>query len=146
MLIFHAGNYSNVTQIGPDFLEQMKSHLNDPAEECGFVPCDYRQIDYAHMSPEQIQYYIYWRDQLRRGEYPKSDKGYIFLRMCELVNFREDEKSAISQIDFMAGDKNSPFSWENIAVIRFDLAVTQGIKMGNRLPHETVRGAACMGL
>ena len=58
---------------GEDFIEQMRSHLDDPVSECGFVPCPHRRVDYSNLDPAQLSYYIFWRDSLRNGKVLRSD-------------------------------------------------------------------------
>ena len=57
MLIFTMPETSKSTEIGDDFMAQMEAHKDDPVEERGFVPCDFRRIDYSRMTPEQMRYY-----------------------------------------------------------------------------------------
>lgn len=50
---------------GEDFIEQMRSHLDDPVTDAEFVPCPNPKIDLAHLKNPQLAYYVRWRDQLR---------------------------------------------------------------------------------
>ncbi len=146
MLIFTMPETSKSTEIGNDFMAQMEAHKDDPVEECRFVPCDFRRIDYTHMTPEQMRYYAYWRDQLRKGKAIKADKGYFFLRMCELANIPEDAESALAQIGLMSREDEVAFSPDDYAEMMFDIAVTQGARLGDMMPCDAVREAACRGM
>jgi len=41
---------------------------------------------YDSMSPAQLNWYFYWRSQVRRGVYPDTDLSYIFVHVYELIN------------------------------------------------------------
>ena len=58
---------------GPDFIDQMRAHQNDPVTDAPFVPCPHSRTDYSHLNDEQLAYYIHWRDELRKGNLLKSD-------------------------------------------------------------------------
>ena len=38
------------------------------------------------MSESQAAWYFYWRDQVRKGSYLDTDKGYLLLHVFELIN------------------------------------------------------------
>ncbi|MBK8129238.1 MAG: TerB N-terminal domain-containing protein [bacterium] len=42
--------------------------------------------NYENLSKEQQQWYFYWRDQVRQGQYPATDLAYIFIHAPELVH------------------------------------------------------------
>ena len=146
MIIFTRPDTSGSVDVGPDFMAQMEAHKGDPVEVCEFVPCDFRRIDYAHMSEKQIRYYVYWRDQLRKGKLEKPDKGYVFLRICELANIPEDESSASAQMKLLSYRDGNAFSPDELAELRFDMSVAQNARLGTEMPYETVREAACRGM
>lgn len=84
-----------------DFVEQMHRHANDPVVDCPFVPCDIERPDYNCLSEEQIRYYVRWRDALRKGEMLEFEPGYMYIRVCELINIPEDLDSSLKQIGIM---------------------------------------------
>ncbi|MBQ9748629.1 MAG: TerB N-terminal domain-containing protein [Clostridia bacterium] len=54
-------------------------------------PCEYVYFfaympQYDQMTVSQLGYYLYWRDCVRRGEYPKTDINYLFLYIYEIIN------------------------------------------------------------
>ncbi len=54
--------------------------------KCDFVPFYSFKPQYSQMNTEQKRYYFYWRGQLRRGNYLKSDYSYIYLFAYEVLN------------------------------------------------------------
>lgn len=51
-----------------------------------FVPFYSYKPQYSQMSVEQKKYYFYWRDQVRRKNYLKTDYSYIYLYAYEILN------------------------------------------------------------
>lgn len=41
---------------------------------------------YNQMNREQLAYYLYWRECVRRGEYPDADLSYVLLYIYEIIN------------------------------------------------------------
>lgn len=59
--------------------------------DCIGSPSEYAEFysfmpQYAHMSKAQQSYYLYWRSELRRGRYVKTDYSYIHLYVYEILN------------------------------------------------------------
>ena len=55
-------------------------------KECPFVPFFSYVPQYNQLNQEQLNYYFYFRDQIRRGIYPKTDCSYVLLYVFELIN------------------------------------------------------------
>lgn len=59
---------------------------NRTASECepvsffSYIP-QYNQLSYA-----QLKWYLYWREQVRSGKYPRADYSYILLYIYEILN------------------------------------------------------------
>ena len=70
------GNFRKTAEIFYDY--------NTP--KCDFVPFYSYRPQYSHMSAEQRNYYFYWRSELRRTRYLKSDYSYIYLYVFEVLN------------------------------------------------------------
>ncbi len=54
-------------------------------------PCEYVYFfsympQYDQMTASQLAYYLYWREELRRGIFLKTDINYLFLYIYELIN------------------------------------------------------------
>ncbi len=58
---------------GEDFIDQMRSHLNDSVRKYDFIPCPNPKVDYGNLNEEQVCYYVYWRSELRKGNLLRSD-------------------------------------------------------------------------
>ncbi len=53
--------------------------------------CDFAQFfsfmpQYSQLNPAQKNYYFYWRGELRRGKYIKTDYSYLYLYVYEILN------------------------------------------------------------
>ena len=54
-----------------------------------FAPFYSYKPQYSQMTAEQKKYYFYWRDEVRRGRYIKTDYSYIYLYVYEILNLPE---------------------------------------------------------
>ena len=57
-------------------------------------PCEYVYFfsymsQYEQMTVSQMSYYLYWREEARRGNYLKTDINYLFLYIYEIINLPE---------------------------------------------------------
>lgn len=50
------------------------------------IPFESRWPIYDQMNLEQMDWYFYWRDQVRNGNYPETSLTYIYLFVYELIN------------------------------------------------------------
>ena len=55
-------------------------------QPCSAVPFFSYMPQYDQMNRAQMSWYLYWRDLVRKGEYPKTDHSYIFLLIFEIIN------------------------------------------------------------
>ena len=59
--------------------------------DCPGVNCDFAQFysympQYSQLTKPQKDYYFYWRSELRRGNYIKTDYSYLYLYVYEIIN------------------------------------------------------------
>ena len=54
--------------------------------KCDFAPFYSYMPQYSQFNMAQKNYYFYWRSELRRGKYIKSDYSYIYLYVYEILN------------------------------------------------------------
>jgi len=57
-------------------------------------PCEYVYFfsympQYEQMTVSQMSYYLYWREEARKGNYLKTDINYLFLYIYEIINLPE---------------------------------------------------------
>lgn len=57
--------------------------------KCDFAPFYSYKPQYSQMTPEQKKYYFFWRDEVRRKRYIKTDYSYIYLYVYEILNLPE---------------------------------------------------------
>ncbi len=69
-----------------EFESMMAWYRNYPGIEHPFVPCDLLTPDYSLLEKPQLYYYLWWRRRLSEGELLQAEKGYVWLRLCELAN------------------------------------------------------------
>lgn len=89
-----------------DFICNMKRYENKKCKECAYIPFMQYYPSYDCMNTQQKDYYFYWRSEIRRGVYPKTDLSYIFLYVYELL-------SGIGYKNSSAGYNMLLAVWEN---------------------------------
>lgn len=55
-------------------------------QKCEFAQFYSYMPQYSQLTREQKNYYFYWRDELRRGRYIKTDYSYVYLYVYEILN------------------------------------------------------------
>lgn len=75
---------------GYSFFEQFRKDARRLFSEEG-VEADYTPFfsftpQYSQLSEPQRAYYFYLRSEIRKGRYPKADKGYFFLFVYEIIH------------------------------------------------------------
>lgn len=55
-------------------------------QRCDYTPFFSYMPQYSQMSAEQKNYYFYWRSEIRRGKFPKTDYSYLYLFVYEILN------------------------------------------------------------
>ncbi len=68
------------------FMQDLRLHRDTSGEECDYIPSDCPTPDYRILNREQLGYYFYWRSRVREGVCPRTDEGYVWLLLCEIVN------------------------------------------------------------
>ena len=62
-------------------------HRTHPA--CDYVYFFSYMPQYEQMTVSQMAYYLYWREEIRKGIYLKTDINYLFLYVYEIINLPE---------------------------------------------------------
>lgn len=82
------------------FLRERRAFLNRPAVEKEYVPFYSYSPRYSQLNKSQLAWYIWWRDNLRRGNYIKTDESYVLLYAYELAatDDNEDKDKALNML------------------------------------------------
>ena len=75
---------------GPGFRVEIESSYHvggDPAE---YVECNRLRPDYVALNKAQLDYYYWFRDCVRNGKYIDTDRGYVWLLLCEIAVAEKD--------------------------------------------------------
>ncbi len=54
--------------------------------KCEYTPFFSYMPQYSQLNTEQKNYYFYWRSEIRRGKFPKTDYAYLYLYVYEILN------------------------------------------------------------
>lgn len=68
------------------FIQAAKADVNRYRKKAKFERFRPTSPHYEKMSDSQADWYFYWRDQVRKGNYLETDKGYLLLHVFELIN------------------------------------------------------------
>lgn len=68
------------------FCRMAEQMFDRHGEKCEPVPFFSYMPQYDQMNRAQLSWYLYWRDCVRRGEYPSTDYSYVFLFLFEIIN------------------------------------------------------------
>ncbi len=75
------------------FYEKFKKdalrNLNRTHPACDYVYFFSYMPQYEQMTVSQMAYYLYWRSEVRKGIYLKTDINYLFLYIYEIINLPE---------------------------------------------------------
>ncbi len=71
------------------FLSDAEKYFDVVGEECEFVPFFSYIPQYSKLSQKQLSRYLYFRECVRRGEFPETDLSYILLLVYEIINLPE---------------------------------------------------------
>lgn len=57
-----------------------------PGEKCEFAQFFSYMPQYSQLTKTQKEYYFYWRSEMRRGNFIKTDYSYLYLYVYEIIN------------------------------------------------------------
>ncbi len=85
------------------FFRQAKLYENKEGQVCEEVPFNTFFPQYSRINNGQLDWYFYWRGNLRKGIYIKTSASYHFLYWYELINLVgfDDPKKAFEQLLFV---------------------------------------------
>lgn len=68
------------------FVDSAQELVEYRVNRAAFIPFTSRWPMYGQMDINQLDWYFYWRDQVRNGNFPKTDSAYIYMLAHELIN------------------------------------------------------------
>ncbi|MGN0098164.1 MAG: hypothetical protein ACI38Y_02415, partial [Candidatus Methanomethylophilaceae archaeon] len=90
-----------IPQFGPSFSEPGAT-LRDsiiqyadakPGPRMEYIPSEMLRPEHSKLTKGRLEYFIQWREDVRNGTYGKTDRGYIWLLMTELLNHGDPKES-----------------------------------------------------
>jgi len=113
-----------------ELLSQFEEYKDAHGEECEYVKCEHRNADYSVLDRHQKAYYLYWRDELSRGNCLKADRGYAKLRLCELINSDMDPRDGMKELRLLYDNtRMHGMPQTDIANAMFDYAVVNDLDL-----------------
>lgn len=70
------------------YYKTLKPRKCEPVHFFSYMP------QYSQMNQKQLDWYIWWREQVNNGIYPATDHPYILLYVFELINLSTEESAA----------------------------------------------------
>lgn len=80
-----------------DFCRQATALYDRHGELCTPVSFFSYVPQYSQMNRAQLSWYLYWRDQIRRGEILQADYSYILLYIYEIINLADTVDPRVGQ-------------------------------------------------
>lgn len=113
-----------------ELLSQIEQYRDAHGEECEYVKCEHRNADYSVLDRQQKEYYLYWRDELSHGVCLKSDRGYVKLRLCEIINDRADPKARMDELRLLFDStRMHGVPQSEIAMAMFDYSIANDLDL-----------------
>ncbi len=81
-----------------DFTEDIRRYADVRGRECPEVHSSHKFPDYSVLSKGELDYYLWWRDNIRNGKVILADSGYAWLYACELIHSEDDPKVVLDRI------------------------------------------------
>ena len=123
---------------GADFQEQISRHASMRGSECEVDLTDYHTPDYSVLTESQLAYYLHWRDMLSEGVCLSGCKGFVFLRITEIINSDMDPSEGLAEMMLMADDaSHMGMGVRSIIDSMFDYCIVKGLP----LKHNFVTGS-----
>lgn len=69
-----------------EFRHDALAAANLPGSPCDYVPFYSSMPQYAHLDPAQRQYYLWFREAVKRGDAVRTDESYLRLMIYEIIN------------------------------------------------------------
>ena len=112
-----------------EFESMMRWYWSYPGIECAFAPCDLLTPDYSMLERPQLNYYLWWRRRLSEGELLMADKGYIWLRVCELINMC-DPAQGLREVAILKDHASElDVKEEDLDRVAADICISGGIRI-----------------
>ena len=80
-----------------DFLRDAEKYNDRTGKPCGRVPFFSYVPQYDQMNPAQLDYYFWWRENIRTGRVIPADISYIMLYIYEILNLHEILQAEFAQ-------------------------------------------------
>ena len=71
------------------FLTDAEKYFDVSGEECEYVPFFSYIPQYSNLSQKQLARYLYFRECVRKKEFPETDISYVLLLVYEIINLPE---------------------------------------------------------
>ncbi|NHN35457.1 TerB N-terminal domain-containing protein [Paenibacillus agricola] len=76
----------NINSRGRSFVDEAKRRAQVEGQPVPFVPFNSYGPTYNDMTQPQLNWYYYWRSEVRSNRYPETDLSYIYVYVFELIN------------------------------------------------------------
>ena len=77
---------------GPYFSEDMELYRTTDGYPCQFVSVPFIRVDYRSLEQEQLDYYLYWRSEFRKGRMLRTCEGYLWILANEIGTGKDDPR------------------------------------------------------
>ncbi|MBE1555477.1 TerB N-terminal domain-containing protein [Sporosarcina limicola] len=86
-------SYSNS---GKEFIQKSVKLSNQKGQKAREIPLQAYWTTFEHLDDKKLKWYLYWREEMLKGNYIEVDLSYIFVFVYELLNYSFNEKAAFN--------------------------------------------------
>ena len=113
------------------FADEIDEYSGREPVKCKSVGITLKYPTYSDLTPDQLNYYTYWKNTLGTPEFRKAADGYVWLFVCELLNDPDEEyvSERLNSLATGTASDGSPYYPELL-----ETAVTYASVHGTPLP------------
>ena len=115
-------------------------------EPVRYVQSGYVNPSYESFTSEQLNYYLFWRTNIREGRFLETDNGYLRLFIAETVSCTDDPKEAIQMLRRIREVYQEPTLSKAISVTIAEYSLIYGIPVDDvdGAYDSLLNGVACL--
>ena len=135
----------NVPLSSKKILNRWKDESDEPRR---YVQSGYVNPSYDTFDRDQLEYYLFWRTQARKGRFLETDNGYIRLFVAETVSCSEDPYEAVRLLKDIRNTYRDPEIRKFVSTTILEYSLTCGLPIDSTegAYEAALNGVACMCL
>ena len=135
----------NVPMSSRKILDRWNDESDEPRR---YIQSGYVNPSYDTFDRDQLEYYLFWRTQARRGRFLETDNGYVRLFIAEIVSCSNDPFEAVRLLKEIRGTYRDPEirRFVSTAILEYSLVFGLPVDSTEGAYESALNGIACMCL